>query len=226
MQYLAHWRLQVAARLLTESTATVSATALAVGYRSEAAFSRAFKRSMGVAPGAWRQKSDVPTSDLTSAKRGCGGATTKCPRRPTSLHHRGSRHDGRGALMQPVVQLFTGQRGLPLEILAGFGRHPSRPPSEFYAVWSSRKAVTSDSRNLRCPPGVRIDPMSPAAAHLVTVLGSTPKMWATSAGVSNRSVRSMMMCILFQGTGSCRCPSGDGLRERQHARGDNNRCRW
>lgn len=72
MHYLAHWRLQVAARLLTDSTATVSATALAVGYRSEAAFSRAFKRSMGVAPGAWRQKSAVPTSDLTSTKRGAG----------------------------------------------------------------------------------------------------------------------------------------------------------
>ena len=60
MQYLARWRLQVAARLLTDSTATVSATALAVGYSSEAAFSRAFKRSMGVAPGVWRQNSDHP----------------------------------------------------------------------------------------------------------------------------------------------------------------------
>jgi transcriptional regulator GlxA family with amidase domain len=57
MQYLARSRLQVAARLLTDGTATVSATALAVGYSSEAAFSRAFKRSMGVAPGAWRQRS-------------------------------------------------------------------------------------------------------------------------------------------------------------------------
>ena len=60
MRYLACWRLQVAARLLTDSTATVSATALAVGYSSEAAFSRAFKRSTGVAPGVWRQKSDRP----------------------------------------------------------------------------------------------------------------------------------------------------------------------
>ena len=71
-----------------------------------------------------------------------------------------------------------------------------------YAVLSSSKVVTSASRNLRWPPGVRIDPMSPAVAHLVTVLGSTPNMRATSAGVSNRSVRSMMMCSLSQGTRS------------------------
>src|SRR5664279_3049162 len=60
MQYLARWRLQIAARLLTDSTATVSATASAVGYSSEAAFSRAFKRTMGVPPGLWRQNSDRP----------------------------------------------------------------------------------------------------------------------------------------------------------------------
>ena len=155
--------------------------------------------------------------------RSHSGATTKCPRRPTSLHHRGSRHDGRGALMQPVVQLFTGQRGLPLEILAGFGRHPSRPPSEFYAVWSSRKAVTSDSRNLRCPPGVRIDPDEPGGGPSGHGLGVNTEDVGDLCRGEQPSVRSMMMCILSQGTGSCRCPSGDGLRERQHARGDNNR---
>jgi AraC-like DNA-binding protein len=54
MQYLTHWRMQVAARLLRDTKARLVEVALAVGYESEAAFSRAFKRAVGVAPGAWR----------------------------------------------------------------------------------------------------------------------------------------------------------------------------
>lgn len=54
MQYLAQWRMQVAAGLLRETGAKVAAVAAEVGYDSEAAFSRAFKKVTGVAPGAWR----------------------------------------------------------------------------------------------------------------------------------------------------------------------------
>jgi AraC-like DNA-binding protein len=54
MQYLAHWRMQVAAGLLRDTNAKIIEVALDVGYESEAAFSRAFKRAAGVAPGAWR----------------------------------------------------------------------------------------------------------------------------------------------------------------------------
>jgi AraC-like DNA-binding protein len=55
MQYLARWRMQLATRLLAEPGATKVATvAEAVGYESEAAFSRAFRRSVGVSPAAWR----------------------------------------------------------------------------------------------------------------------------------------------------------------------------
>jgi AraC-like DNA-binding protein len=54
MQYLAQWRMQVAATRLRETNAKVIEVALGVGYESEAAFSRAFKRAVGVAPGAWR----------------------------------------------------------------------------------------------------------------------------------------------------------------------------
>ena len=46
MQYLALWRMQLAARLLTEG-GQVAAVAAAVGYESEAAFSRAFKKLAG-----------------------------------------------------------------------------------------------------------------------------------------------------------------------------------
>ena len=55
MQYLALWRMQVAAGLLTRSGDKVASIARDVGYDSEAAFSRAFKKSTGVAPGAWRE---------------------------------------------------------------------------------------------------------------------------------------------------------------------------
>ena len=50
------------------------------------------------------------------------------------------------------------------------------------------KARTSDSRNLRCPPGVRMLVMRPEAAHRVTVFGSTRNSAATSPGVSRRSL--------------------------------------
>lgn len=55
MQYLASWRIQLGARLLRESNRKVATIAVDVGYESEAAFSRAFKRMMGLPPAAWRK---------------------------------------------------------------------------------------------------------------------------------------------------------------------------
>lgn len=55
MQYLTQWRMQVAANLLAQSGAKVAAIGGEVGYDSEAAFSRAFKKATGLAPGAWRE---------------------------------------------------------------------------------------------------------------------------------------------------------------------------
>ncbi|MGB8436459.1 MAG: AraC family transcriptional regulator [Burkholderiales bacterium] len=55
MQYLAQWRMQVAARMLLDTSATVATIALEVGYDSEAAFARAFKRLVGQPPAAWRR---------------------------------------------------------------------------------------------------------------------------------------------------------------------------
>ena len=54
MQYLALWRMQLASRLLVEG-GPVAAVAGAVGYESEAAFSRAFKKLVGQAPATWRK---------------------------------------------------------------------------------------------------------------------------------------------------------------------------
>jgi AraC-like DNA-binding protein len=56
IQYLAQWRMQVAANRLAQSGAKVATIGREVGYDSEAAFSRAFKKATGVAPGAWRER--------------------------------------------------------------------------------------------------------------------------------------------------------------------------
>lgn len=56
MQYLAQWRLQLATELLMRDSAKVSAVGMQVGYDSEAAFSRAFKRATGAAPAEWRRR--------------------------------------------------------------------------------------------------------------------------------------------------------------------------
>jgi AraC-like DNA-binding protein len=56
MQYLTQWRMQVAARLLADGAAKVSAVGRDVGYDSEAAFSRAFKKAAGVPPARWRAR--------------------------------------------------------------------------------------------------------------------------------------------------------------------------
>jgi AraC-like DNA-binding protein len=56
IQYLTLWRMQVASQRLRDGQASVAQTAFAVGYDSEAAFSRAFKREFGSSPGAWRKQ--------------------------------------------------------------------------------------------------------------------------------------------------------------------------
>ncbi|MFL6673841.1 MAG: AraC family transcriptional regulator [Massilia sp.] len=56
MQYLAQWRMQAASRLLLETRGSVASVALDVGYDSEAAFNRAFKRLVGKPPAAWRRE--------------------------------------------------------------------------------------------------------------------------------------------------------------------------
>lgn len=52
--YLSHWRMQLAAGMLAGSGTSIAKVAADVGYESEAAFSRTFKRCTGLSPGAWR----------------------------------------------------------------------------------------------------------------------------------------------------------------------------
>lgn len=55
MEYLARWRMHRAAQLLRDDQESVAVIAERVGYESEAAFAKAFKRLVGVAPGAFRR---------------------------------------------------------------------------------------------------------------------------------------------------------------------------
>ncbi len=55
MQYLMQWRMQLATHELAQPGSKLVAVAQAVGYESEAAFSRAFKRAVGQTPAEWRR---------------------------------------------------------------------------------------------------------------------------------------------------------------------------
>jgi AraC-like DNA-binding protein len=64
MAYLTGWRLRLAAQALTSSPKGVADIAAAVGYESEAAFNRAFKRAFGLPPARYRRRSRNPASSL------------------------------------------------------------------------------------------------------------------------------------------------------------------
>jgi AraC-like DNA-binding protein len=57
MRYLANWRIQLAKQLMREGGRSIQEVATRVGYESEAAFNRAFKRATGSPPATWRKRS-------------------------------------------------------------------------------------------------------------------------------------------------------------------------
>lgn len=61
MSYLTRWRMQVAAQQLREAHRSVAQIAEDVGYESEAAFARAFKREFSMSPAAWRKQPLMPS---------------------------------------------------------------------------------------------------------------------------------------------------------------------
>jgi AraC-like DNA-binding protein len=59
MQYVTRWRMRVAINALQDERATVAELANRLGYRSEAAFARAFKRVIGVPPGSIKRRGEL-----------------------------------------------------------------------------------------------------------------------------------------------------------------------
>jgi AraC family transcriptional regulator, alkane utilization regulator len=55
MRYLAGWRVQLAKQMMRDADSSIAEIAARVGYESEAAFNRAFKRGAGSPPAAWRR---------------------------------------------------------------------------------------------------------------------------------------------------------------------------
>jgi AraC-like DNA-binding protein len=76
LTYLARWRLQLAARLLQTTQKTILHVAIDVGYDSEAAFNRAFKREFGLPPAQYRRK--IAEIGATTSN-GDGAASTPAP---------------------------------------------------------------------------------------------------------------------------------------------------
>ncbi len=66
MHYLAGWRIHLAREMLRERACSVQEVAERVGYESEAAFSRAFKRLVGHSPAAWGR---AATADVQPSRR-------------------------------------------------------------------------------------------------------------------------------------------------------------
>lgn len=62
MHYLVRWRLQLAAHHLEQPGMSIARAGAEVGYGSEAAFSRAFKKFVGMPPGLWRKRHQVTSS--------------------------------------------------------------------------------------------------------------------------------------------------------------------
>jgi AraC-like DNA-binding protein len=67
MQYLANWRMQLAANHLMSGLESVAVIANRVGYESEAAFSRAFKKAVGTPPSEWRKQRQATIPEARTA---------------------------------------------------------------------------------------------------------------------------------------------------------------
>jgi AraC-like DNA-binding protein len=63
IQYLTQWRMLLACNLLSRSNAPLASIAEAVGYQTDTAFSRAFRREFGAPPAAWRRNRTLPRAN-------------------------------------------------------------------------------------------------------------------------------------------------------------------
>lgn len=78
MHYLARWRLQLASRLLQRERKSVMEVAMDVGYESEAAFNRAFKREFGQPP-AYYRRAQAGGAGTGALRADIGGSASAAP---------------------------------------------------------------------------------------------------------------------------------------------------
>ena len=89
MTYLSRWRLQLGARMLTTTSYSVARIAGEVGYESEPAFNRAFKREFGAPPARFRAQAKAAKAHKESApKRRNSTRIRVSPSRPRKPAHR------------------------------------------------------------------------------------------------------------------------------------------
>ncbi len=62
IQYLTQWRMLLATRLLSQGNAPLGRIAEEIGYQTDTAFSRAFRREFGVPPARWRRDRKLPVA--------------------------------------------------------------------------------------------------------------------------------------------------------------------
>ena len=69
MRYCARWRMRIAANMLRDGKQNTANIAYSVGFNSEAAFNRAFKREYGVPPATWRRQIEAETEAVACGRR-------------------------------------------------------------------------------------------------------------------------------------------------------------
>ncbi len=69
MRYCAGWRMRIAANMLRDGKQSMSNVAYAVGFQSEAAFNRAFKREFGMPPAKWRRQIEAEEEARVNASK-------------------------------------------------------------------------------------------------------------------------------------------------------------
>ncbi|MBI1851070.1 MAG: helix-turn-helix transcriptional regulator [Planctomycetes bacterium] len=92
MLYITQWRMQIAAGLLARGS-KVATVAVDVGYDCEAAFSRAFKRFVGVPPATWRDHAVAPGAESTKKRREAPANTRGPSPASTSIGNKKSRSE-------------------------------------------------------------------------------------------------------------------------------------
>ncbi|CAB3708838.1 AraC family transcriptional regulator [Paraburkholderia rhynchosiae] len=79
MQYLARWRMQIASHELLTGGKSLAAIAEQIGYESEAAFSRAFRREFGMPPAGWRRSKGKIDGAAVSRQTSLGASGIASP---------------------------------------------------------------------------------------------------------------------------------------------------